>query len=587
MPESRNFAPHRSLLCVALLLALTTCVQAQRLPLPPDEQDAVNRAIDRGVAGLKKAQLPNGTWQQPKKDHQVGYAVLPALTLLECGVPANDPVIQRAARFVRAEAAKLDGTYELALAILFLDRLGDPKDDKLIRGFDLRLIAGQSMTGGWGYKCPILNGKAHMDLLTALRHLDPLPAQRTLSGRAQIPDKKSADTGSRMYEKDLESKADAKPIEKPSAKTAKEYTIPKNLLILPVISDSAKHLLQDPKEKSSDLIFATTDNSNTQFAMLALWVAQRHGVPMKRTAKLIERRFVTSQEADGGWGYFYQNGGGVGTSPSMTCAGLIGLAVSHGLSEQAPDGGKMKDPRVVNGLTALSRFVGVPEPKLGKPPMQNLYFLWSLERMAVLYNLPKIGDKDWYRWGAQVLVANEQPLGGWTKGGYPGSTPVLDTSLALLFLKQANLVKDLTAKLPFEATDLNNKVMEKLAPAPAPEKPSKAMVSTPAPKPEENLLKKAEKTDQLVSKPLETSLLSKPLGSEGPPGEANTAEADTAAVSKRKWIGLVLALVFVVVGGGLIVFLVVSQRSKASEEEEEDERPRKRKKRKKTEIGKH
>ena len=43
--------------------------------------------------------------------------------------------------------------------------------------------------------------------------------------------------------------------------------------------------------------------------------------------------------------------------------------------------------------------------------MPNLYALWSIERVAVLYNLETIADKDWYRWASQLLVAHQQPGG--------------------------------------------------------------------------------------------------------------------------------------------------------------------------------
>src|SRR5262249_39207659 len=59
----------------------------------------------------------------------------------------------------------------------------------------------------------------------------------------------------------------------------------------------------DPANKKDTPILGTSDNSNTQFAILALWVAQRHGVPMERTLKLMVQRFRQSQNADGSWGY--------------------------------------------------------------------------------------------------------------------------------------------------------------------------------------------------------------------------------------------------------------------------------------------
>src|SRR5262249_33151767 len=48
-----------------------------------------------------------------------------------------------------------------------------------------------------------------------------------------------------------------------------------------------------------------SDNSNTQFATLAMWRAGRYGVPTERTLALLTRRFRTSQSSEGSWGYHY------------------------------------------------------------------------------------------------------------------------------------------------------------------------------------------------------------------------------------------------------------------------------------------
>ena len=51
----------------------------------------------------------------------------------------------------------------------------------------------------------------------------------------------------------------------------------------------------------------------------------------------------------------------------------------------------------------------------------NLYFLWTLERVGVLYNRREIAGKDWYAWGAELLVDHQAEDGSWHHGGYPGS----------------------------------------------------------------------------------------------------------------------------------------------------------------------
>jgi hypothetical protein len=105
----------------------------------------------------------------------LGHTALTALTPLECGVPGNNFGIQKAAGVVRAHAPKADATYELALTVLFLDRLGDPNDNALIQACALKLVAGQTPSGGWSYRCPTLNSSKQHQLRTTLRHLNPMP----------------------------------------------------------------------------------------------------------------------------------------------------------------------------------------------------------------------------------------------------------------------------------------------------------------------------------------------------------------------------------------------------------------------------
>jgi hypothetical protein len=204
-----------------------------------------------------------------------------------------------------------------------------------------------------------------------------------------------------------------------------------------------------------------SDNSNTQFAALALWAARRRGLPLERTLALVVKRFRTSQSPTGGWGYGYGYTVGSGHnwfgSPTMTCAGLLGLAVGHGLAADIKGGGKGdgKDEAVARALKALSTGIG-QEPKWSKRLGQdrfNLYLLWSVERVGVLYRLGKIGKVDWYTWGVDILLEHQLDDGSWCGYGYAGSDKTTDTCLALLFLKRVNLTQDLTQKLRLDVPD--------------------------------------------------------------------------------------------------------------------------------------
>jgi hypothetical protein len=407
--------------------------------LSADQQEKVNRALDNGLAYLRKSQLDDGTWGfwEQNKGFRVGFASLPALTLLECGVPPDDPQVKKAAAFVRSHMADLNTTYDLALAVLFLDRLGDPADEPVIRTAALRLIAGQSPAGGWSYTCPLLDGGAERSVLVGLqlnrpRDLNDLmlpgPDGKDLAGDRPFPDR----PGERLPARDPEA----------AARLAAG---------LPAPACNAPALLRPADTKKNFPVYDGGDNSNTQFAALAVLAAGRHGVPNERALALLARRFRTGQAQDGTWGYYHQKGGGQGMTPAMIGSGLLGLAAGHGLLADDKERKNVEDPQVDRALAALGSHVGGNDA--------NLYFLWTLERVAVLYNLQTVGGKDWYVWGVESILKTQQGDGSWNVGGYHGAQRVPDTCFALLFLKRANLAKELTKKLEFviEAKDPGKK----------------------------------------------------------------------------------------------------------------------------------
>ena len=82
-------------------MATAALVQAEPLPLSKEEQAKVDQAIDKAIAFLKRMQTKKGNWDAPLSGRAVGATALPALALLEAGVPADDPVVRRAAGCLR------------------------------------------------------------------------------------------------------------------------------------------------------------------------------------------------------------------------------------------------------------------------------------------------------------------------------------------------------------------------------------------------------------------------------------------------------------------------------------------------------
>jgi hypothetical protein len=379
----------------------------------------VNAAIDRGIAYLRSTQGTDGTW--PRQEHRSGATALAGLALLEGGVPGNDKAITQAAAALRAAAFRETQVYSISAIILFLDKLGDPQDVPFIEALAVRLLAGQHRGadgGGWSYTTPA-PGQAELTRLAA------------------------------------------------ALKNRKPWAPPKGGV--PVEAKKPRTLKDLPKEVQAeiDLIMrgpgfgmGAVDLSNTQFALIALWVARRHGIPVENAYAFVEHRLRRLQLQNGGWGYLENKAGpamammapDTRATPQMTCAALMGLAMAYAAnpSLRGVKRDMTRDPAVRAGFQALIPVIGDPKgvesaPVLSQRAANRVYYtLWTLERMAVLFDFKRLGGKDWYKWGAEILLRNQQGNGSWLGAYADGGA---DTCFALLFLKRANLAADLTAKL--------------------------------------------------------------------------------------------------------------------------------------------
>ena len=506
----------------ALLAAVAPLVLLWPAPAAaqqPADEVTINRRIDMGVAFLKKQQRNSGFWgtgtgADADKALRAGYTSLVGMTLIECGVPVTDPGLKRAAALVRAVATDLEDTYELSLAILFLDRMKDRSDKRVIQLLAGRLISAQMPSGGWGYKTHKYPEQNVLQLVAAMRKL---------SG----PDGATVDVGKL------------------------KQTVPDNMRRLAVWDDTTGKLNADPKEKRHDLYDATTDNSNTHFAMVGLWAARKHDIPVDRTFALVARRFRTSQGAGGTWAYDFNRSGADG-GHQFTCIALLAVAIGHVVAP--PDVKPEADQVIIRAFTSLGAAVGEPvgdtnnRPKIKDVP-GGLYFMWAMERIAVLYDIQKLGKKDWYLWGAEILVSNQLADGSWEEGGYPGQTPLSNTCLSLLFLRRANLTPDLAKKLVVNTGALVAKVDDKIAPKVEPPPPSPKVETPPPPKKEEP--KVEPKKEEPKPAPV-------------PPKAEPVAEAPAPAPKKSSpLIWIVLGVLLVALVGGLLAFVVLKRKKDA------------------------
>src|SRR5438105_6311115 len=197
-PASRRTAVGLLWLSIIASLLLGGRVQAQRPRLSNDAQLMVNRSIEYGRKYLLSRQTPQGNFPGP--GHPVGVTALAGLALMECGMDASDLALRAAASFIIAQTKSLEDTYDLSLAILFLDRLGGAKYKGRIQTLALRLIAGQTLTGGWSYECPTLSVSQQSELLKILRQLEQIEKAGAVPAAAggkegNVPAPAAADAG--------------------------------------------------------------------------------------------------------------------------------------------------------------------------------------------------------------------------------------------------------------------------------------------------------------------------------------------------------------------------------------------------------
>jgi hypothetical protein len=123
-------------------------------PCSAQTKPEIEAARLKGMDYIKSEQYDDGSWEF--EGHDVGITSLCAMALIENGMPVSDPVIDKAHRYVQKEMADEKSTYDIALGILFLSRVGDRDNRSKIRDLAARLVAGQNEEGGWGYACPLV-----------------------------------------------------------------------------------------------------------------------------------------------------------------------------------------------------------------------------------------------------------------------------------------------------------------------------------------------------------------------------------------------------------------------------------------------
>ncbi|MDP6541091.1 MAG: prenyltransferase, partial [Planctomycetota bacterium] len=165
------------------------------------------------------------------------------------------------------------------------------------------------------------------------------------------------------------------------------------------------------------------DLSNTQFAAMGLRAAARAGVEVPQEAWCaLAARVLDYRRPDGGFGYHaWRDGAGREARGSMTTAGVGVLAICrerltaadarYGAPCYRPLAERVEQA-IAGGLEWMAqRFTVTENP--GRGADRVAYYLYGLERMGALVPTRLVGEHDWYREGAQVLVRTQHEQGHW------------------------------------------------------------------------------------------------------------------------------------------------------------------------------
>lgn len=175
------------------------------------------------------------------------------------------------------------------------------------------------------------------------------------------------------------------------------------------------------------------DNSNSQFALLGISAAIQRGLEIPPAyLRRVERHWLDTQQADGGWGYLINPVTGKARSyGSMTAAGLASLYVCldqlHGeafLRCAAKDESKAAG-RAIEWLG--QHFDARENPRKGV--QWYVYWLYSAARAGISGGHRYFGGHDWFAEGAAALLGIQNPDGSFGYGDR-----VAETAFAMMFL---------------------------------------------------------------------------------------------------------------------------------------------------------
>jgi Prenyltransferase and squalene oxidase repeat len=371
--------------------------------------EQVDKAIEKGVAYLRKQQNINGSWgeitggvpygggqaQGSMYTHPAGPTALALYTLLKCKVPAKDGSITKGFGFLKDNYRKPAGSYETSMLLLAICATGNPYKTRTASNRNVERLRLSSAFRGW-----------------ALELVDHLVGKMVGDGWRYNITGQESQGGPEGFNQDLSST---------------------QLAALALFAANQVHV------KTKDAIWES---------ILKFSLSQQE----ESGPDVVEKDPITHAETHHhARGFAYTKGAaspdeGQATG-SMTACGIANLMMARFVLtdggrkqdawDQRPDAAKVQEA-VEDGLAWIAEnWSNYTNPHKHQGNVYHLYWLYAVERAMDLIDKQKIGTHLWYSDMGQQLLDHQRDDGSWNTGSTHNPQDVLDTCFALLFLKRA------------------------------------------------------------------------------------------------------------------------------------------------------
>jgi len=334
---------------------------------PRDFQARVDTAIDRGLVHLRRLQQKDGTFK-PQGSYRIGTTALGVLTLTACGVSREDPAVRQALDWIFEQDPKK--TYDQATCLLAIDRAYTPEAE-------LKAIAARH---------PI---ETYVRKLPAKRMAWVRRTAEALERNASSPGTWGYPSGSRSLLKFDTSNT--------------QYAV--------LGLRAATHLGYAVREQTwlGVLRYCAIVMERKGPAGIVCLIRRGEGIPdeakahlqnLCKIAKVAGFRYSTLERHD------HVDG-------ALTCAAISCLVVArHQLQIAQSHKLTRKLKSQINDMLATAWAWLQASWRMDRHPhlasgSWYYYFLYSLERAAVLDAVKRVGGNDWYFEGAMQLLARQ------------------------------------------------------------------------------------------------------------------------------------------------------------------------------------